>query len=112
MTIRIYTFEGAQLGGAVAACGEAVPALTKRVIVAASLVNTSDTTALSATVYLVPAGGTPGAANTRIYNHVLAPGETYLCPELINHGLGPGGTVQALGAGLAFHYTAKDIVNG
>jgi hypothetical protein len=41
---------------------------------------------------------------------VIAPGETYPCPELVNQGLNPGGSVQALGAGLTFKYTATDFI--
>lgn len=111
MSIQIYIHDGALLGAAAAVQGNAVPALTKRVLVAAALVNTT-AAAVPATVYLVPPNGAPGAGNALISARAIAPGETYFCPELVNQGLNAGGSVQALGAGLTFKYTAKDIING
>lgn len=111
MSIQSYIFDGAVLTGAAAAQGAAVGALTRRIFTAAALVNTTGA-AVAATVYLVPSGGTAGAANALISARAIAPGETYFCPELVNQGLNAGGTVQALGAGLTFKYAAKDIING
>lgn len=111
MTIKTYVHEGAVLGAAATVQGAAVGVLTARVITSAALVNTT-AGAVPASVFLVPSGQAPDATHTLISGRVLAPGETYLCPELINKGLNAGGTVQALGAGLTFLYTAKDIING
>lgn len=111
MAIKNYVYEGGVLAAAAAIQGAAVDALTKRVVTAAALVNTT-AGAVAATVYLVPNGAAAGAANCLISARTLAPGETYFCPELINQGLNAGGTVQALGAGLTFKYSAKDIING
>lgn len=111
MTIQTYVHEGAVLGAAAAVQGTPVGTLTKRVISSAALVNTT-AAAVPASVFLVPSGQNPDASHTLISARPIAPGETYSCPELINKGLNPGGTVQALGNGLTFLYTAKDIING
>lgn len=111
MAIQNYVHEGAVLTAAATVQGVAVGTLTKRVITAAALINTT-AAAVSATVHLVPKAGQPGAANCLISARSIAPGETYFCPELINQGLNDGGTVQALGLGLTFRYAARDIING
>jgi hypothetical protein len=68
---------------------------TKAVIKAASLVNTT-AGAVTATVYLISSGGTAGATNTLISAKSIAAGETYNCPELVNHVLEAAGFIQAL----------------
>lgn len=109
MAITPYTPDPQILTNAAAQQGDAVPTLTKRVIKSAALVNTT-AAPIPATVYLVPLGAAAGAANTLISARAIAAGETYPCPELVTQGLGPGGTVQAMGAGLSFKYTATDFV--
>lgn len=109
MSTTPYVFDGGALTGAAATQGTTVPALTKRVIKSAKLVNTTGAP-IAATVYFVPSGGTAGASNTLISAKSIAAGETYNCPELVNEGLNAGGFVQALGNGLTFKYTAIDIV--
>lgn len=52
--------------------------------------------AITATVYLVPSGGSAGATNTVISAKSIAAGETYKCPELIGAVIETGGTLQAL----------------
>lgn len=110
MAVNTFTFDGAVLAGAVAKYGGDVPALTKRVITAASLVNTTGAP-IAATVHLAPASG-QATSNMLISARPIAAGETYTCPELINQGVPEGGAVWALGAGLTFKYTAKDVVAG
>lgn len=109
MTILAYIFDGAQLTGAAATYGTVVPSLTKRIIKSAALCNTTGAP-VSCTVYLIPSGGTAGAANTFISARSIAAGETYNCPELIGEGLNAAGFVQALGLNVTFKYTATDIV--
>lgn len=111
MAIQNYVHEGAVLGADTQVEGAVVGNLTKRIITAAALINTTGA-AVAASVWLVPSGGNPGAANCLISARSIAPGETYFCPELINQGLNQGGSVQATGAGLTFRYAARDIVNG
>lgn len=111
MPIQIYVHDGGVLTNAATVQGVAVPALTKRVITAAALTNTTNA-AVAASVYLVISGDGPNSSNTLISGRVVAPGETYLCPELINQGLNAGGTVRAFGEGLSFKYSAKDVING
>jgi hypothetical protein len=67
----------------------------KTIIKSMQLVNTG-ANAAKATVYLVPAGGTAGAANTIIAAVNIAVGATYNCPEAINEVLEAGDTIQAL----------------
>lgn len=108
MSVRPYVFDGGLLGAAAATQGTAVPALTTRVLKAASLINTT-ASPIAATVYLVPSGGTAGGANTIISARTVAAGESYPCPELVNQGVSAGGAVQALGNGLTFKYTAVEF---
>jgi hypothetical protein len=111
MAIQNYVHEGSVLTGDLTIQGEAVGTLTKRILTAAALVNTT-AAAIPATVHLVPKGGVIGPATCLISARTIAAGETYFCPELINQGLKEGGTVQALGAGLTFRHAGRDIVNG
>lgn len=110
MNITPYVFDGGALTGAAATQGTAVGALTRRIIKAATITNTT-AGAIAATIYLIPSGGTAGATNTYISARPIAAGESYPCPELINQGLNAGGFVQGLGNGLTFKYTAVDIVS-
>jgi hypothetical protein len=111
MPTQLYAPDAAVLTGAASQQGNAVPASTKRIIISAVLVNTTGAT-VPATVNLVPSGGAAGSGNAAISARGIAAGESYLCPELIGQGLGPGGTVWGLGTGLTFKYTAKDLING
>jgi hypothetical protein len=110
MAVNTYTYDGAVLGAAATKQGTDVPALTKRVITSACLTNTTGGP-IAATVNLAPAAGV-AAANTVISARAIAAGETYTCPELINQGIDSGGAVWALGNGLSFKYTAKDVISG
>jgi hypothetical protein len=107
MTVSTYTFDGAVLTGVLGKQGSDVPALTKRIITSASLVNTTGAP-VAATVNLAPSSGA-ATANTMIPARTIAAGGTDTCPELINQGIDAGGAVWASGLGLTFKYTAKDI---
>lgn len=68
------------------------------VIDAATVTNTGVVnSALS--VNLVEPGGGASAANLTIAARLLAPGETYLCPELIGQVLLAGGIISTLSGG-------------
>lgn len=108
MTISVYIFDPVQITGTAATYGVIVPTLTKRVIKSASVTNTTGAP-VALTVYLVPFGGTAGAANTFISTRTVAAGETYNCPELVGKGLNAGGFLQALGLNLTLAYAATDI---
>lgn len=112
MAVNTFTFDGAVLTNAAAKYGGDVPSLTKRVITAATITNGTGGP-IAATVYLANAGGA-GAANMMISARPISPGESYVCPELLNQGIDAGGAVWALGnvAGLTFKFTAKDVVAG
>jgi hypothetical protein len=107
MAVNPYIYDGATLGAALADQGTVVPALTRRIIKSASLINTT-AAPIAGTVAIVAPDGT--TVITHISARSIAAGETYTCPELVNKGVNPGGKVQALGAGLIFTYTALEIV--
>lgn len=109
MPVTPYIFDGGLLTAAAVTQGAVVPALTRRVIKAATLTNTTGAP-IAATINLIPLGGAAGAANTYIPALPIAAGASYPCPELINQGLNAGGFVQGLGNGLTFKYTAVDFV--
>lgn len=71
------------------------PASTTAVLQRATLSNISGNT-VTATVWLVPAGGTVGNQNQLINARSLIAGETYVSPELGNKVLQAGGQIQAL----------------
>jgi hypothetical protein len=106
MAVTPYIYDGGTLTAAATQQGTTVPALTKRIIKSASLVNTTGAP-IAATVSLVTAAA---AVITHISARPIAAGESYPCPELIGKGLNTGGFVQALGNGLTFMYTATDFV--
>lgn len=106
MAVSPYIYDGAVLTAAATQQGTTVPALTKRVIKSASLVNTTGAP-VPGTVNVVTADAT---VIPHISARPIAAGESYPCPELIGKGLNPGGLVQALGVGLTFMYTATDFV--
>lgn len=108
MSIQNYIHDGSTLAAAATVQGVAVPALTKRIICAATICNGTGAP-IAASVYLVPPGGNPDATNIMISARAIAAGESYPCPELVRQGLNQGGSVQALGAGLTFKYAANDI---
>lgn len=109
MPVAPYIFDGGLLTAVAVTQGSVVPALTRRIIKAATITNTT-AAPIAATVNLVPAGAVAGAANTFIPALPIAAGASYPCPELINQGLNAGGFLQALGNGLTFKYTAVDII--
>lgn len=109
MSVTPYIYDGGLLTATAANQGSQPAALTKRVIKAATVTNTT-AAPVAVTVHLVPPGGTAGPANTMISARAIDAGASYPCPELINQGIPAGGSVQALGLGLTFKYTAVDFV--
>lgn len=82
---------------------------TRCVIKAASLCNTT-AGAVLCTVYLVPSGGAPGAANTLINAVSVAANATYTCPELVNQVIEAGGSIQAFGLNVTLAASGIEIV--
>lgn len=99
---------GSQLAAAAAALYTA-PALTRAVVRSAQLVNTT-AGAVACTLYVVPSGGAPGAANAVISARSIAPGETYNCPELVNQVIEPGASLQGLGLNVTFNASGVETV--
>jgi hypothetical protein len=85
---------GVQLGVA-AAVLYTVPANTLTTISAATLTNSTGS-ARTATLYLVPSGGTPGAANMILSARTISPGESYNVAQAIGQTIPAGATLQAL----------------
>src|SRR5437867_2072369 len=88
--ISNYFFDGGNVAVAVTTQGDVIPANTKRKITGAAVCN-STAVAKTFTAYLVPSGGTAGATNVYISARTIAPGETYMCPELVGRGQNAGG---------------------
>lgn len=65
---------------------------------AMALTNTS-AGAVTATVHLVPSGGSAGASNCILSARSLAAGETYVVPGALGQWVETGGTIQALASG-------------
>lgn len=86
--------DGTALGVAAAAL-YTTPAGTLTTIGAMTLTNTT-AAVVSATVHLVPAGGSPVASNAVLWQRNLAPGESRVVGEAIAQTLMAGGTIQAL----------------
>lgn len=99
---------GSQLTGS-AATYYTAPSLTRARIQSASLVNTTGG-AVACTVHLVPSGGTADATNTIISARTVADDETYPCPDLINHVIEAGGTIQALGLNVTLVVSGVEII--
>lgn len=97
---------GAQLTTS-AATYYTVPANTITTISACSLTN-STATARTATVYLVPSGGTADATNIILSARTIAAGETYNVAAAIGQTIPAGATIQALAeAGTAITIVAS-----
>lgn len=71
------------------------PLSTKAVITAATITNSTGTSR-TATVYLVPSGGSAGASTTIISAKAITPGDTYVCLELIGKVIEPSGSIQTV----------------
>ena len=56
---------------------------------------------VSISVNLVSAGGTAGAVNLITDTRIVAPDETYTCPELVGHVLDSGGFISTLASAAA-----------
>lgn len=86
--------EGAQLTAGAAAYYTAPPSTVAR-IDAMTLTNTS-TEAVTATLHLVPAGGTASNGNMVLKAKSIEAGGSYSVREALGHWLETGGTIQAL----------------
>lgn len=71
------------------------PASTKAVIDKFTVTNTS-ATAASLSVNLATTGGSPTTSNLILDTRVIAPDETYTCPELVGQVLDAGGYISTL----------------
>lgn len=94
-TITPAVLQGGVQLGLTATVLYTAPANTKAVARRAVFTNV-DSATQTFTVYVVRAGGSPGAANTVVSSYSLASGQAYISPELANLVLGPGDSIQAL----------------
>lgn len=67
--------------------------------------------AVAVTLYVVPAGQTASAAYQVRPARVIDVNESYSCPEMVNHTIDAGGTIQASGAGLTLIVSGTEGVN-
>lgn len=86
--------DGSQLA-ATATTYYTTPANTLTTISACTLTNTT-AGAITATLYLVPSGGTAGVTNCIMSARTLAAGESYNVGAAIGQTLAAGGTLQGL----------------
>lgn len=110
MTVRASRLvQGAQLTNVVATYYTA-PTGTTAVIKRAVFSNTT-ASPQTITVNVVTSGGTASAANQIINARTIAPGETYVSPELAGMVISPAETVQAVSsAGAAITFMASGIL--
>ena len=104
--ITPYIYEGGTLTAALTDQGTAVANATKRIIQAATLVNTTGAPVVCTVIFIDSAS----ASRAKISARPVAAGESYNCPELVGKGILALGKVQASGLGVSFDYTAVDIV--
>ena len=81
------------------------PTSTRTIIDKLTATNTTGTAA-TITVKIIPAAGSAGASNTVVSAQSVAPGVTYLCPEVTGHILEAGEIVSTL-AGTASAITIR-----
>lgn len=87
----------------------AAPAATKAQIQACTLTNTSASPA-TATIHLVPSGGSATEANRILSAYSIAAGASYKVIEAIGHWLEASGTIQAkASAGTSISLVASGI---
>lgn len=99
---------GSQLT-AVAATYYTAPASTRARIDACALTNTT-AGAVTATLHLVPSGGSAAVSNMVLSAKSLAAGETFIPPGAIGQWLEAGGTLQAMAsAGAAITLVASGV---
>jgi hypothetical protein len=67
-----------------------------RTIIDKMTVTNPTAAAVTVTVFLVPAAGAAGAANTVISAQSVAAGQSYLCPEVAGHVLNTGDKITAV----------------
>lgn len=89
--------------------GATVPANTKRKFTKGLAYN-GTVAAVPIKLYLVPEGLTADATHCYV-DYLLAPSESYNCPEIVGAALNTGGTIQVLGLGVSFSAVASDIPN-
>lgn len=65
--------------------------------------------AVAVTIDTVKSGGTSGAVERVISSRSIAPGETYLCPEVVGHILNTGDSIQGLGALITIRASGREI---
>jgi len=78
----------------------------QRVIIDKFTVTNSTGSAATLGINLVESGGSAGASNLMLDDKSIAAGETYTCPEVVGHILGPGDLISTI-AGTATALTIR-----
>lgn len=102
MTVSVSQLGAVQLGSSATTIFQVPPSVAQARIDKATFTNTGSGS-VTLTVYLVPAGQTPGPSNTVISGQSIASGACYVSPELPGHVLSSGASLQALAS------TANDV---
>lgn len=89
---------GSQLTGSAATYYTATGVKTR--VDALALTNTTSS-AVAATVYLVPSGGSAGVSNCVLSARFIGAGETFVPPGAIGQWIDTGGTIQAFAGSAA-----------
>jgi hypothetical protein len=88
------------------------PSLTRAKVTHATLTNHHASNAVSATIYLVPSGGS-ASDDTKVIDQLpVGPLETLVLSELAGHVIESGGTIQALASSasiMAFHVSGVEV---
>lgn len=96
MTVAVSQLGAVQIGSSATAIFTVASRISQARIDKATFTNTSSATTCTMTVYIVPSGQTPGAANTVISGQTIAPGQCYVSTELPGHVLASGASLQAV----------------
>ena len=93
MALRPVSVDGAQIANSATTY---YTATNKRSRIDTCALTNTTAGAITATVYIVPSGGTAGVTNCVLSAKSIAAGATYIPPGVIGQWLETGGTLQAL----------------
>lgn len=83
-----------------------------RTIIDKATVTNTDTVNRTFSINLVTSGGAAGNSNLIIDTRTVVPDETYTCPELVGHVLGPGdfiSTIASAATALTLRISGREV---
>lgn len=86
------------------------PTSTRAIVDKMTATNTT-AAALTLTINLVPAAGAVAVGNASLQAQSIAPGTTYLCPEVVGHILNAGDYISVKGSavGIAVRVSGREV---